>query len=865
MVEPHNDQLPTRDCRRGTGFSPEWGGAELPGSKLGAAAAGLAEAAWLAAVAVVPIFFNPHTERIFEEDKVPLLRSLALLAGASLLVWKVELARRPRATRRRPWWRVPLLVPALALTAAYLLSSFTSVAPAISWRGGYLRGQGTYTWLGYVTLFVTAVFLLRERAQVDRLVTLILLASIPPAVYALVQHLGLDPLPWAGASERVSGTAGNPVFLSAHLVMVVPLTVSRIVRSWRERHGDGIGRHLYIAALRVGAYSALLAVQLLAMLYSQSRGPFLALAVALAYLVALLGRCGHRPWLARAGLAGLAAFAGFIVALNLPVPALQPLRELPTLSPLARIFDTGYGTSVWVRASIWRAAAELLVANPWRGLLGYGPETQVFALLPVTPAELLSGDDRALADRAHNQVFDTLLTVGVLGLLAELALFLSFFVHTLRWLGLLATAAWRRLAYAVAILGAGGGVLLAIVADGTMRFAGIGLPIGMSVALLGLIAALGFARRTLAVMNAPDALVLMALSAGVLAHFIEVQVSFATTATRLYCWMYLALAVVLATRVGVSEGRAESEAAPGGTLTLSPFVALILVLLTAGFAQPEVDLMAHAVPIACVVGTTWLAGALLLATIGPNGSRSASLGGYAAATLGAWLLFAALYLPVGTWPPAGRPDLQTLATRAVAAPALLYAFTLLLVGWGGLLLGAQAPGRGLPLARRRWSPALAVVLLLGVGWAIVFTNLDRSRADALSRLGRAYEHAGTWDAARLVHEEALRWQPGEDRYALNIGRALIEKARQEAYGQPAARDALLAQAVASMQEAQRLNPLHPDHTRNLARAHRYWADVTADPMARAARLARAHEYYADAARRSPNDARLRQEWAALPH
>jgi tetratricopeptide (TPR) repeat protein len=223
-----------------------------------------------------------------------------------------------------------------------------------------------------------------------------------------------------------------------------------------------------------------------------------------------------------------------------------------------------------------------------------------------------------------------------------------------------------------------------------------------------------------------------------------------------------------------------------------------------------------------------------------------------------------LYLPVGTWPPAGRPDLQTLATRAVAAPALLYGFTFLLVAWGGLLLGSQGSLRGLPVVRRRWSAALALVLLLGVGWATVFTNLDRSRADALSRLGRTYERAGTWDAARLVYREALRWQPGEDRYALSIGRALIEQVQHQASTPPAVRDALLAQAIASLQEAQRLNPLHPDHARNLARAHRYWADVTADPTTRAARLARAHAYYGEAARRSPNDARLQEEWAALP-
>ena len=37
---------------------------------------GIMEAGWLAAVILIPIFFNIYSSRIFEPDKITLLRSL---------------------------------------------------------------------------------------------------------------------------------------------------------------------------------------------------------------------------------------------------------------------------------------------------------------------------------------------------------------------------------------------------------------------------------------------------------------------------------------------------------------------------------------------------------------------------------------------------------------------------------------------------------------------------------------------------------------------------------------------------------------------------------------------------------------------
>ncbi len=48
------------------------------------------EAGWLLAVIVVPLFFNVWSNRVFEPDKLSLLRSIALLMVAAGLTRAVE-------------------------------------------------------------------------------------------------------------------------------------------------------------------------------------------------------------------------------------------------------------------------------------------------------------------------------------------------------------------------------------------------------------------------------------------------------------------------------------------------------------------------------------------------------------------------------------------------------------------------------------------------------------------------------------------------------------------------------------------------------------------------------------------------------
>ena len=262
-------------------------------SKISAWCDALLELCWLSALILTPLFFNVHSDRVFEPDKLTLLRSLALLTAALLLIKFID-NQGWQHWRRLTWqdtasiWRMPFVAPILAISATYLISNFFSVTPSVSWAGSYQRLQGTYTTLSYIIIFFGLVYAIRNTQQIQRIATLAIVVSIPVALYAMLQRFGLDPLPWGGnVVRRVAGHMGNAIFIAAYLIMVIPLTLARIITAFTNILSD---EELNIAdIIRSSIYIFTLAIQFIALYMSGSRGPLLGLLIGLfAFIVIFL-------------------------------------------------------------------------------------------------------------------------------------------------------------------------------------------------------------------------------------------------------------------------------------------------------------------------------------------------------------------------------------------------------------------------------------------------------------------------------------------------------------------------------------------------------------------------------------------------
>ncbi len=216
-------------------------------TKLGYYCDRILEWGWLAALVYTPLFFNVYSSRVFEPDKISLLRTIVLVMTVAWGIKVLEGLGNNRTVNARGsgggtataavssgwpisrWWRIPLLLPILIYAALFLITSFTSVTPEASIFGSYQRLQGLVSQYAYIMLALIIIFNVRTRAQIERIITFAIATAAPVALYGLLQHQNLDPLPWAGdVTTRVASSMGNAIFVAAWLIMIVPLLLYRI-------------------------------------------------------------------------------------------------------------------------------------------------------------------------------------------------------------------------------------------------------------------------------------------------------------------------------------------------------------------------------------------------------------------------------------------------------------------------------------------------------------------------------------------------------------------------------------------------------------------------------------------------------------
>jgi tetratricopeptide (TPR) repeat protein len=550
-------------------------------TKLSAFCDQVLETGWLLAVIITPLLFNVYSSRVFEPDKLTTLRTVAVIMAA---VWLVKIVEE-RASGRREMgftWRTPLVLPTLFMVVVYLLSTLLSVTFWVSLLGSYQRLQATYTVLSYVVVFLVILQGLRTRAQLDRLITAMILNSLPIALYGLIQRNRLDPLPWGGdVTRRVASNMGNPIFVAAYLIMIFPLVVGRIAESFQAILTEEEAN--WADVCRAAGYIFVAAVDLIAIWYAQSRGPLLGLITASYFLFLLLALSARSKWGAVVALTTVAVTAlvvGFLVTVNVPGGPLQSLQRAPWLGRLGEVFDFERGTGK-VRALIWEGMADLILphepiqypdghADPYNGLrllVGYGPESIYVAYNRFYPPLLGHYESRtASPDRAHNETLDSLAMRGLLGLVAYLWVFGSVFYYGFRWLGLVEgeaqrgllgglVAGWSAASVAFFWWWQGANFFGAALTLGIVAGLGIYLAIRAIVASVQLLRGQEEARPALHAHH----YLLLSLVTAVIAHFVEINFGIAIASTRTTFWAYAGVFVV----AGLNLIR-EREAEPGG-------------------------------------------------------------------------------------------------------------------------------------------------------------------------------------------------------------------------------------------------------------------------------------------------------------
>ena len=970
-------------------------------TKLAKYADAVMESGWLLALVLAPLFFNVYSQRVFEPDKISLVRTVALFALAALVAKLFETWRsgggEESGGEKTAWWRLPLVLPVLALAAIYLLATLLSVTPRQSFWGSYQRLQGALSMFSYIILFFVTLNALRREEQWRRLQYTIILVSLPIALYGIIQHYQLDPLPWGGDTvKRVAGNMGNSIFLAAYLIMAIPLTIERLVTATRKMLLDEHGSTA--DALVAGALLFVLVIQFIAILFTQSRGPWIglamglyvfgllaltslrqqaggdrtlggrelamgvgmgligilvmgsglfawgklsgwmggvillmALAVAMAlYLVPLFRRRGWR-WLWLSFITQSAIVAILVVMLNLSPAFLPGFRNVPYVGRLAQLmnFETGTGR---VRVLIWQGVVDMMLRphdpltfpdghtdrlNAIRPLIGYGPESMWVAYNRFYRPELGELERRnASPDRSHNETFDSLVNTGMLGFLAYFALFFSIFYYALKWLGLISDRLSRYLFFILGVSGAAIGVIIPW-GLGVPEFLGVGLPLGFIVGVLIYITYAAFRGSAEIATLERRHLIIIALFATIVAHFMEIHFGISIVSTRTYFFILAAALAALGAERLQFQPQAEAAPAPqpsprkgsrgkgrrdrrstparpsrSGALAywrvLLPFamiIAIILLVLDWDFVSGQIEsasaltiffkswlvhlsrgrvvngpgvatliLFTVVVGVVLAVGETWR----------PQLSGSKlfrGIGAFLGLSLGVWIVAGLIFAAQVTKPSNAMPVMQQ-ASRV--ANTIVWFYVLMLLSGAGLaaVLAWNDRRRAARWAARPLLSGLSAAALLGLAFFIMIrVNINLVRADIYFKIAQGADARQDWQTAQTFYEQALKLTPNEDYYMLFLGRALLERARQ---AQAAAqREAFFKRAEDVLKQAQATNPLNTDHTANLARFYGTMAGYLSDPAERRIALNKAVENYLIATKLSPNAAHLHNELGSV--
>lgn len=301
--------------------------------------------------------------------------------------------------------------PILATLSIFLLiagvTSLVGVSPLRSLFGEMERMWGVITWFYFVVLY--ALLRILGEGRWRTWLRLSLGIGVLIALLALLQRIAhLLPLPVRGASRAaVYGTLGNPSYLSAYMMFQMGFAVLLLLDAERRRERAVLTVALLLCTVAFtlgGGRSALVGIAA-------------ATAVAAGVWWWVDGRRSSSRHMRRA--AGYAVGGAAVIGVLAISPLGQSNAMVRRLTGLT-LTDTTFTT----RFEAWRVAWRAFRDNP---VFGMGFENFQVAFARYYPARIDDIGGSPLWDRGHNLYLDLLASVGVLGFLAYMAIWVAYF------------------------------------------------------------------------------------------------------------------------------------------------------------------------------------------------------------------------------------------------------------------------------------------------------------------------------------------------------------------------------------------------------------------------------------------------------
>jgi O-antigen ligase len=337
------------------------------------------------------------------------MNSADIIVGLLAVSWLMSFAIRPliagRGTRGGSLDHDHVNVPRYLLCAIVLLllTMFVSMTGAFSLSSSL---KEIVKWLELLIVVLVGAQYIRTRRQIWTILIISCLAAISQAIYGYLQaFLNLGPQSFVrDASLRVYGTFDQPNPYAGYINMTLAITIALTLlgRNWRTRI--------------LAAIASLLLLEAEAL--SQSRGGFIALTVAILFIV-LLGMPRLRVLMGVGVIGASGVVAGYLVGV-VPERLLTPILRVLGLVHISFIKPSMQDFSTAERLAHWIAGINMFADHPFTGV-GIGNYPDVYPQYYITIFINSLG-------HAHNYYINIAAETGLLGLVAFLLFVLAIFV-----------------------------------------------------------------------------------------------------------------------------------------------------------------------------------------------------------------------------------------------------------------------------------------------------------------------------------------------------------------------------------------------------------------------------------------------------
>jgi len=371
--------------------------------------------------AFTPLILHAHMLSIFHFPKVIVFRTIVEI----MLIFYVLLIIGNK--RYRPNWKNPLLITVTIFTGLYIVTSITGVNPYRSFWGTLERMGGVFSFVHYWIFFVILTSLFKTKDDWIKLFKLCVVAGFLSIIYAYGQYFDWK---WAVGWQhgRILGTMGNAALLAGYLIFIIFLAGYLLLTQKNTSNTVGQSKKMQgIQKIEMIFYGLVIVLGALALFLTGVRGSILSFLGALFLLGVFKAITSSKKKIT-------ISFLAVLVLLLVCIGVFWLCKDQSWVQEnnyLKHVTDISLQTrTVQTRLAAWKSAWQGWQERLW---LGWGPEN--FNLLFAKyfdPMHYEGFGSEVVWDRAHNTLLNTGATMGIVGLLGYLSIFVVLFVYFVR-------------------------------------------------------------------------------------------------------------------------------------------------------------------------------------------------------------------------------------------------------------------------------------------------------------------------------------------------------------------------------------------------------------------------------------------------